>query len=343
VSRPSLEAPAIAHLLDHTRRTVLVGLAAALTCAFAPDTAAPPAKVLGEIPRTDFLAEGVAVTPKGAILLSGVRGRTILQLSADGRVRPWLKGEAEGGLFGLATDPARDRLWAAETGGEEVPGGAGPRITGVLEIRLSDGKILSFHPAPTDGRPHWIGDVATGPDGAVYASDSVNGQVYRLRRGADRLELLTETGLKSPQGLALSADGTRLILGDYATGLHRIDLATGAVGPTLPAPRPVRGLDGLKRYGHDLIATYNGAAPNAVVRLRLNADETAITAIDALARGPDILEDVSLGAVYGDRFIFVARSGWAGFDDKGRPNGQAQRPSVVAQIALDPVSKGATP
>jgi len=301
--------------------------------------AAPtPAQVLGEIPRRDFLAEGIGIAPHGVILVSGVQGRTILKFTARGAA-PWLRGRASGGLFGMAVDVRRDRLWVAETGGAGVPGSRGARTTDVLEVRLSDGRMLQRHAPPGDGKPHWIGDLLLGEDGTVYASDSVNGQVYRLKRSGGPLEVLSETGLKSLQGLVLAADGKSLILADYPTGLHHIDLATGAVGAAMASPDgDVRGIDGLKRHGRDLIATRNGSALHSVMRLRLSPDETVIEHRDILAIGPQVLEDVSLGAVDGERLVLVARSGWAGFDDQGQANGKPVRPPVIAAVPLGPAA-----
>lgn len=314
-------------------RRASAALALILLAGFAPPL---PAQPLAEIARTDFLAEGVAVTPKGAVLVSGVQGRTILRLTAHG-AQPWLKGRAAGGLFGMAVDATHDRLWVAETGGDDVPGSSGPRTTDVLEVRLSDGAILSRHAPPADGKPHWIGDVVVAGDGTLYASDSVGGQLYRLKPGAGPLAVLSETGLGSPQGLALTPDGKGLILADYPTGLHRIDLATGAVGQALASPQgDIRGIDGLTRHGGDLIATRNGSALHSVMRLRLSSDGATVAEREILAIGPEVLEDVSLGAVDGDRLVFVARSGWGGFDDKGRPNGKPRRPSVIATVPLGP-------
>ena len=310
----------------------LAALALILLCGFAAP--APPAR-LAEIGRTPFVAEGVAVTPKGAILVSGVEGRTVLLVGPRGAA-PWLKRPAAGGLFGMSIDARHDRLWIAETGGADVPGGAGPHRTGVLEVRLSDGGAIAFRPAPEDGKPHWIGDLTVEGDGTVYASDSMNGQVYRLAPGGKALTVLAETGLRSLQGLVVTADGKNLIVGDYSTGLHRLSLADGAVGPVMAfTGAELRGLDGLKRHGRDLIATQNGTKTQRVLRLTLTTGETGIAAVETLASGPE-LEDVSLGAVDGDRYLFVARSGWAGYDDKGQPNGKPHQRPVIATLSLPP-------
>jgi len=175
----------------------------------------------------------------------------VLRLGPRGAVA-WLKRPATGGLFGMAIDARRGRLWIAQTGGADVPGGSGPHATGVLEVRLSDGGAIAFHPAPEDGKPRWIGDLTVAGDGAVYASDSLNGQLYRLAQGGKALTVLAETGLRSLQGLVVTSDGKSLILGDYPTGLHLVRLADGAVGQAMPsAGVELRGLDGLKRHGRD--------------------------------------------------------------------------------------------
>ena len=109
------------------RRASAAALACILLGGFASPGPPQPQR-LAEIPRDDFLAEGVAIAPDGALLVSGVQGRTVLRV-VDGRVRPWLKGRAKGGLFGMAVDARRDRLWIAETAGPAVPGSANPPST----------------------------------------------------------------------------------------------------------------------------------------------------------------------------------------------------------------------
>src|SRR5580704_7138295 len=105
--------PSPAKARRRLRSAEFAALALVLLCCGA--AAAAPAK-LAEIDRTPFVAEGVAVTPSGAVLVSGVEGRTVVRLGPHGAV-PWLKRRAAGGLFGMAIDARRGRVWIAETGG----------------------------------------------------------------------------------------------------------------------------------------------------------------------------------------------------------------------------------
>lgn len=288
------------------------------------------------ITDSPFIAEDVAVAADGRLLVSGVLGRTVLVRYRD-RFRAWLQpGRMApiGGLFGMAADPQRGRLWIAETFGAGVPGQSGPRRTGILEVDLRSGRVLGRHAAPQDDRERWIGDVAVGRDGSVYASDSKGGGLFRLVPGAIALRLAAQLPLKSPQGLVESRDGAAILLADYASGLHRIDLATGADTPLAGDAAYLRGIDGLERDGDWLVATYNGGAPNRVLRIHLAPGERAADRMETLAQDPQKIDDLSLGTVVGKRFMFVAHSQWSAVDREGRIAG-ALAAARLAGAALD--------
>jgi len=73
-----------------------------------------------------------------------------------------------------------------------------------------------------------------------------------------------------------------------------------------------------------------------VLRLTLNADETGIAAVQTLASGPDLLEDVSLGAVRRRSLPLRGAQRLAAYDDKGRPNGAPHQRPVIATLTLPP-------
>ena len=86
---------------------------------------------------------------------------------------------------------------------------------------------------------HALGDLAIGPRGDVFVTDSNDPVLYRLRPGADTLEALRESALSSLQGLAPSPDGRYLYLADYSHGLLRVDLDDG-VGDRVSTTRRTR-------------------------------------------------------------------------------------------------------
>lgn len=274
------------------------------------------------------------------LLVSAIAGRTILQIDAQGAASPWLSAEAPvAGVLGMALDAERGLLWAASAGlGAATPDAADPLRgqTELLKIDLADGRLLARYRPPSAARRS-LGDVAVGPDGTVYVSDSLAGDIWRLRPGAETLEMLTPTGVfGSPQGLALSADGEGLIVADYGSGLHRIDLSTGQA-TMMPAPPHVSliGMDAVLRRGDRLIVVQNGTAPKRVLELMLSPDQTAVTGARVLAANLDAMTDPAGGSLDGADLLFVSVSQLGAYDDDGGlPNGSPPA-AQIARLPLD--------
>jgi hypothetical protein len=143
--------------------------------------------------------------------------------------------------------------------------------------------------------------------------------------------------------MARADQGRALIVADYGSGLHRIDLATGD-DELLAEPEDVTltGIDGMAADGADLIVTQNGFAPQRVLRLNLSPDGHAVRSVRVLLSNPALAAgapDLALGAVAGtgaDRaYIFVARSGWAEVGAKGMmTRAAAAAPATIGWIDL---------
>jgi sugar lactone lactonase YvrE len=176
-----------------------------------------------------------------------------------------------------------------------------------------------------------------GPDGTVYVADST-GAILRLRPRAEAtLETLLAPGaLASPQGMAVTPDGRALIVVDYSSGLHRIDLATGAsVRLGAPPGASLIGVDGLTRDGDALYAIQNGVAPQRVLRLTLNPAWTAIEGVEVIAANLPEMDEPTTGLVHDGGLVFVSRSQWSDFDEDGAPKPGADGPAIIARLRLD--------
>ena len=80
-------------------------------------------------------------------------------------------------------------------------------IDAQVEISLADGKVLTRHEDPT---AKFMNDVAAGPDGTIWVSDSFTNRLYRLAGG--KFEVWLENpDLDSPNGLYIEPD--RVIVG----------------------------------------------------------------------------------------------------------------------------------
>ncbi len=273
------------------------------------------------------------------LLVSAIVGRTIMQIGADGTAAPYLKAEAPvAGVFGLAVDEARGVLWAASAGLAAATPADDPLRdkAELLKIDLASGRLLARYRAPDAPRRNF-GDVAVGPDGTVYVSDSLAGDVWRLGVEDEALRRLVPVGVfGSPQGMAVSADGETLILADYGSGLHRIALADGRVTP-MPSPRDASliGIDTLLRRGDDLIVVQNGTAPMRVLRLTLSPDQTEVVAARTLAANLESMTDPAGGSLDGASLLFVSISQLGAYGDDGALRDGPPPPAVISRLNLD--------
>lgn len=292
------------------------------------------------IPQAVVIENVVRDRDHGRMLVSAIAGRTILQVGDDGSASPWLTSDAPvAGVLGLAIDQARGLLWAASSGmAAAVPADDPLRDTSeLLKIDLETGRLLARYRAPDAPRRNF-GDVAVGPDGAVYVSDSVAGDVWRLAPGGEALQPLVPAGIfGSPQGMAVSGDGRALIMADYGSGFHRVSLSDGAVTP-MPSPETASliGVDTVLRRGDDLIVVQNGTSPMRLLKLTLSADHTRILTARTLAANLPVMTDPAGGSIDGDALLFVALSQLGSYDDNGAlRSGAAPPPAVIARLPLD--------
>lgn len=305
----------------------------ALALLAAPARAAEPAvSTLATDDRRDLLIEGVAFDA-GRWFVSAIAGRTILRVQ-DGRLVPFLKPDGEtGAIFGLAVDAPRGLLWAAEAWGKNLPGGAGANRTGLLKVSLADGRVLGRYPAPD---ATMFGDVVVDPAGAVYASDGSTGAIWILPPGDTTPRRVSQPkAATSAQGMVLCPLDV-MVMSDYATGLHRVELGDGSSTP-VTGEMKVAGIDAMvatdRRDKVEVLATYNGDAPHRLLRLTISADCRRLEKVETLIRGGP-LSDVALIALGPGGLGVIANSQWAGWTAEGTRNATDPGPATVALVKV---------
>jgi outer membrane protein assembly factor BamB len=138
-------------------------------------------------------------------------------------------------------------------------------------------------------------------------------------------------GLRSPGGLALSADERTLYVADWSQGLAALDLATGALAwMRPPAGTTVLGIDGLRRVGETLIAIQNGVTPHRIQRLTLAPDGRSLAASELLERAVPGWDEPTLGIVVDDALVYVANSQWPKFGE----DGATPDPATLADLVI---------
>lgn len=333
---------------DLTADSVLAALAR--LAAFSPVTArhnenrAPlvRSRVRATLPDSTFWPEGMDVDPRsGRIYVASIRHRTIAELSGDGKVlREVLPRHAPGvgAILGVRVDTARGVLWATTSGMPQMMGYAAPdsAINALLRIRLVDGAVEQRWNLPPSSAGHTLGDLAIGPSGDVFVTDSREPVLYRLRPGGTVLEPMRHALFRSLQGIAPHPDGRSVFVADYSHGLLRVDLEGGRVARLSEGPgMTALGCDGLAWDRGAVIAVQNGVLPPRVVRFVLDATGSRIERAEVLDRNLPIADEPTIGAVANGAFVYVANSQWEKYDDAGRLRaGAALRRPVLLAIPL---------
>lgn len=181
-----------------------------------------------------------------------------------------------------------------------------------------------------------LGDLCLGRN-TLFVSDAVSGSVLQLPNYHGNLQPLTKSNwFGSPQGIAENESATALLVADYSSGLHRIDINSKQHRHLLPpANAHLIGLDGIYRYKNDLIAIQNGANPARILRIQMDANWQSIDRVSVLLQDNEILHEPTTGVVVDDLFYFIAHSQWGDFDENGKPKSEAPAATVIGRIRLD--------
>jgi sugar lactone lactonase YvrE len=275
-------------------------------------------------------------------LVSSIHRRKIVSVDTTGVVRDFVAPGTAGawGFYGLAVDAPRGLLWASSAAGPEsdVNAPADSGRTALIAFRLANAKLARRVELRRTADRQVLGDITVGPDGTVYASESLGGAVYRLQAHADTLETLVRPGsFRSPQEPVLSRDGKTLYVPDYSRGVAAVNLATKSVRwPAKPYTLASGGIDGLTRGGDRLIAVQNGQSPHRVLELSLDSRGDAITEWRVLEQGSPRLGEPNHGVVVGRNFWFIGDSGWDRVSDDGRFDESASgRAPVLLRLPLE--------
>jgi hypothetical protein len=276
-----------------------------------------------------FVPEGIAIDARGAFYLGSIRKGVLLRDAA-------LLSDRQGhwSVFGMRFHEDGS-LWfasAAVAQLEDVGDELGK--TGLFRIDPDGGRITRAAILPQHAGQQLLGDLVIAGN-LIYTTDSLTGAIHQYDITADTYSTLVEPGLmRSPQGLVLDAAGEHLYVADYSSGLYRVSLQDGAAESVLlPERTSAYGIDGLYRYGDELIAIQNGIRPHRVVAFSLSDDGSAVTAHRVLASNLADFDEPTLGVVRGDDFYFVANSHWNRFDRENRLPADLAGP-IVLKLAL---------
>ncbi|WP_405016862.1 hypothetical protein OHV05_06950 [Kitasatospora sp. NBC_00070] len=284
------------------RAAAVTAAAAALLGAGALPAAAhpyrPPVVVAG---HADTLHPEDAVwdADHHRFLVGSLRHGTVSAVRPDGSVRTLVDDpEHLVSVIGIQLDRARGRVLVANAApGVGLRHDPAKVVAGIGGYDLETGRRLFYTDlaaVAADGGRHFANDLALGPDGEVYVTDSFSPLVYRVRPDGRASVLVRDDRLAAPAGVfglnGIVRIGSTLLIGKYDDGtLWRLalDRPTELRQVSVAGPRPI-GLDGLLSTGRGTLRgvtnTLGGSGADSLVDLRSpDGWRTAVLTVRAAA------------------------------------------------------------
>jgi sugar lactone lactonase YvrE len=227
------------------------GLAGAVLLAASGCRVNPPrAPVDITIDDTRVFPESVTSTSAGGVIVGSMKGIVYRAAPTESVARPWIEPDATNGLqaiFGVLADERSQTLWVCSVA-NPFDRSATPTPSALVAFDLSGGRYKASYPLP--GEHAVCNDIAVGLDSTVYATDTSNGRLLELRRGAKALAIYAQDErLKGIDGLAFAESGVLYVNIVSRGALMRVDRdAAGKMHglKELTLSRPISGPDGFR-------------------------------------------------------------------------------------------------
>lgn len=291
------------------------------------------ADIVAKYSESDFVPEGIAIDDDGRLILGSIRSGRIVSLAAHAEILSERK--AHWSVFGMRFHPDGSLWFASAAVPHLVDVGADEGKTGLFRMDVTSGEVTRSAVLPQYESSQVLGDLVIADDNTIYSTDSLTGAIYRYYIDSNEFEVLVERGeLGSPQGLVLDDSGRFLYVADYIGGLYRVSTQDGSlVRLRVAASISDYGIDGLYRYGGELVVIQNGVRPHRVVAFSLSEKGLAISS-RIIASNLEEFDEPTLGFVHGGDFYFIANSHWNRFDrDKQLPEGLSG--PIVLKVPLN--------
>jgi len=274
-----------------------------------------------------LIPEGIAHDSKTDRLFFGsMRTGDVFAIDENKQLSKFATVRHEGKLaaIGMSVDHQANTLWVVGSSSflvEDFDEDA-PARNGVFGFDLESGDLVTKFIA--DESLENFNDVVVGASGELYVSGSA---LSVIRSGGEKIEPIdTSLPIFGSNGIAVRPDGKRIFVSSYPVGIAAVNPETGE-SQWLATPENVSlyGVDGLYWYEGDLIGVQNGVRPWRLLRMQLNAKQTAVTKVRLIEFANDDVT-ATTGAIVGDVIHYVGQ----GPDPSSVPG---HFPDAIAQFA----------
>lgn len=226
--------------------------------------------------------ESITSDAAGNIYVGSVGGTVYRAVAGGATAEPWIvPSEANGltSLFGVLADDARGLLWVCNNPPFGGPPRAGVRAS-LRAFDLKTGTLSAVYAFPGEG-PAVCNDIAVGPDGTTFATDTSGGRILALAPNANELTVFAaDPALVGIDGIAFAGDGTIYINNVRQHTVQRVNRTEGAYAglTTLALSEPVNGPDALRPVRGNRFLQAEGPG-NRVTYVDIDGDKATITPV----------------------------------------------------------------
>ena len=267
------------HLLLASLSTLPLALSAVPASA-----AAPPDTIT--IPGEKVFPESLTSTTDGTVIIGSIGQKQIYRAKpGSAAAEVWIAAGTDGlnNILGVFADNKSNTLYACSN--VIGPPGAGPAVNATLyTFDLKSGATKGHYVFPTEKGV--CNDIAVDAQGNVYATDTNNMEVVRLKRGGTALEVWAGNGaFGAPHGVldGISVLGDRIYANTLATSkLFTVPIgADGKAGTVaeVKLDREISRPDGMRSFGKSDVLIIEGGNGGRLSRIALHGATGKVTTI----------------------------------------------------------------
>ena len=238
------------------------------------------------LPGDRVFPENITSTKDGTLYVGSLGSGGIIRIrrgAAKAGLDPKLGAFGSRSIFGVLVDERSSTLWACSNDMSSLgiviaSSETGSALKG-FDLKTGQGRVSAKLP----GDHTFCNDIAIGPDGSAFVTNTAAPEILRLPPGKSQLEVWANDPLLAPpasgsglDGIAFGSDGN-VYVDTYTPGeLFRVDVVDGKAGKVikLKPSRPLTLSDAIRPLGNNQFLIIEGAG--RLDRMRIQGDSAVI-------------------------------------------------------------------